>query len=198
MFHFPLTFKFRLFTIGQQVTVTDSNGQVVCYIKQKAFRLRESVTVFRDTSQQQIVGKIEANRIIDWSARYTFTDADGRPFGAVGRQGMRSLWRSHYDIFSDHESRDSSMSIQEESVMIRVLDNLLGQVPILNFFTGFLFHPSYLIATKEGTPVARLAKKAAFFEGVFELEKRGEMTPERELEVLLSCLMMVLLERNRG
>ncbi|HEX8310521.1 MAG TPA: hypothetical protein VF614_04330, partial [Chthoniobacteraceae bacterium] len=78
MLRFPLTFTFKIIAIAPQLTVVDSAGEEVCYIRQKAFKLRESVTVFRNSSQQQIVGKIEADRIIDWSARYTFHDAEGQ------------------------------------------------------------------------------------------------------------------------
>ncbi len=195
---FPLDFRFRLFTIAPQITVTDSAGSEVCYIKQKAFKLRESVTLYRDSSQSTLLGKIEADRIIDWSARYTFHDADGKPFGAVGRSGARSLWRSHYDIFDGASSKQSAMSIQEESVMKRMLDGLLGQIPVLGMFTGYFLNPTYKITTTDGQLVARLRKKASFLDKHFQLEKLADLTAEQELEILLSCLMMTLIERNRG
>jgi uncharacterized protein YxjI len=198
MFQFPLAFRFRNFTLGEQIVVTDAADREVCYIKQKAFRLRESVTVFRDQSEQQIVGKIESDRILDWSARYIFFDAEGRPFGAVGRRGARSLWRTHYDIFSNPQSREASMSIEEESVLTRMLDGLVEQIPVIGMFSGYLFHPAYAIRSREGTTVARLRKRAALLEGRFTLEKLTELSDEQELEILLSVLMMALLERHRG
>ncbi|MDB6172757.1 MAG: hypothetical protein JWL59_2068 [Chthoniobacteraceae bacterium] len=198
MLRFPLDFRFRLLTLAPQITVTDSAGSEVCYIKQKAFKLRESVTVFRDSTQGAILGKIEADRIIDWSARYTFQDAEGQPFGAVGRRGARSLWRSHYDIFDSATSNRASMSIQEESVMMRMLDNVLGEIPILGMFTGYFFNPSYAVVSAEGVLVAKLRKRASFLDKHFTLEKLADLTSEQELEILLSCLMMTLLERHRG
>ena len=198
MLRFPLTLRFRHFTISPQLRVTDAGDQEVCFVKQKAFRLKESVTVFRDSSQSHVLGKIEADRIIDWSARYTFTDPEGRPMGAMGRRGAKSLWRAHYDIFANARSNEAAMTIQEESVLVRMLDSLLGEIPILGIFTGFFFHPTYVIARANGTPVARVHKRRALLEGRFTLERLGELTDEEELEVLLSCLMMVLLERSRG
>ncbi len=198
MLRFPLDFRFKILTLAPQITVTDSTGSEVCYIRQKAFKLRESVTVFRDSTQGAILGKIEADRIIDWSARYTFQDPDGQPFGAVGRRGARSLWRSHYDIFENATSQQASMSIQEESVMMRMLDNVLGEIPILGIFTGYFFNPTYAILNAEGVLVARLRKRAAFLDKFFTLEKFADLSAEQELEILLSCLMMTLLERNRG
>lgn len=38
----------------------------------------------------------------------------------------------------------------------------------------------------------------AFLEGKFQMEKLSELTPEEEIRVLLSLVMMTLLERARG
>lgn len=198
MFRFPLQFHFPLLTLAPSISVTDAQGAQVCYVRQKLFRLKEDITVYRDSSKQIAIGTIKADRIIDWSARYTFTDANGQPFGAMGRRGAKSLWRAHYDIFSTVGSNVVSMTIQEENPFTKVFDSLLGQIPILGIFTAFLFHPRYIIKTSDGAEVARITKKAALLEGRFFLEKLGETTNEQELEILLSCLMMLLLERRRG
>ena len=198
MLKFPLELRFRNFALTRQIVVTDASGGEICFVKQKAFRLKESVALFRDSSQQTPLGSIEADRVIDWSARYTFTDTSGRPFGAVGRRGMRSLLRAHYDIFSDSTSNAVSMTIQEESVMVRILDSFISQIPVLGMFSGYFLHPTYAVKRANGTLVARLRKRAAFLEGRFTLEREGELSGEEELEVMLSCLMMTLLERSRG
>jgi hypothetical protein len=198
MLRFPLTFTFKIIAIAPQLTVVDSAGEEVCYIRQKAFKLRESVTVFRNSSQQQIVGKIEADRIIDWSARYTFHDAEGQAIGAVGRRGAKSLFRAHYDIFTDPTSRDAGKTIEEESVAVRLLDHLVSQIPVVGMLSGLVFHPSYAVKGKDGTVVARLKKQSALLEGKFQLEKLADLSEQEEFQVLLSCLMLTLLERGRS
>lgn len=198
MFQFPLDVRFKIMTLAPQIVVTDASGGEVCYIKQKAFKLKESVTVYRDATQSAVLGTISADRVLDFSARYIFQDAEGKPFGAVGRRGMKSLWRSHYDIFDKADSKTVAMTIEEESVLVRMLDGVAASVPVVGVFSGYLFHPSYAVKTADGRLVARLRKKAAFLEGAFQLEQHGELTNEQELEILLSCLMMTLLERQRG
>lgn len=198
MLRFPLELRFRNFALTRQIVVTDATGGEVCFVKQKAFRLKESVALYRDSSQQTPLGSIEANKVIDWSARYTFTDASGRPFGAVGRRGMRSLLRAHYDIFTDSTSDAVAMTIQEESVMVRLLDGFVSQIPVVAMFSGYFLHPTYAVRRADGTLVARLRKRAALLEGRFTLEKEGDLSGEEDMEVMLSCLMMALLERNRG
>jgi len=44
----------------------------------------------------------------------------------------------------------------------------------------------------------RLTKQAAFFEGRFQIDKLTDLTPREELNLFLSFLMLVLLERRRG
>lgn len=195
--NYPLSFRFKLLALSPQIYVEDAAGQTVCYVKQKLFRLREKVEVHTDDTRQQLLCTIGADRIIDWSARYTFRDAAGNDIGAVGRRGMRSLWSAHYDIFGPGSSTPI-FSIREENPMAKLLDGFLGEIPIVGILTGFLFHPKYLASRIDGTPVMRLTKQAAFFEGRFQLEKLADTSDGEEMAIILSYLMMNLLERKRG
>jgi len=78
------------------------------------------------------------------------------------------------------------------------MDSFLGDIPILGMFTGYFFHPRYLASRAGGPPAVRLTKQAAFFEGRFQIDKLTDLTPREELNLFLSFLMLVLLERRRG
>jgi hypothetical protein len=65
-------------------------------------------------------------------------------------------------------------------------------------FTGYLFHPAYLVSRPDGTVIMRLEKQPAFFEGRFIVHKQAELNQEDEVRALLSLIMMILLERSRG
>ena len=78
------------------------------------------------------------------------------------------------------------------------MDSILGGIPILGLATGYLFHPKYLSTRTSGQPAMRLTKQAAFWEGRFMIEKLGELSPREELNLILSYLMLVMLERKRG
>jgi hypothetical protein len=90
------------------------------------------------------------------------------------------------------------MTIHEEKGWVKVVDALVGEVPILGMFTGYMFHPAYLVTRLDGTVVMRLEKKPAFLEGKFDIESKMPLEPREEQMVLLSLLMMVILERGRG
>ena len=193
--NYPLHLSFKILALARQLSVTDAGGNLVYYVKQKAFKLKEAVTVFADAEQTQTLYSINANKMLDFSARYTFTDPQGRVLGSVKRQGMKSLWKAHYDVL---DGETPVMTIKEENPWTKVLDSLVGEIPILGMFTGYLFHPAYLITRQNGAVVMRLEKQPAFFEGKFVLQKQGEMERVEEERALLSLLMMILLERHRG
>jgi len=192
---YPLHLTFKLVALAPQVYVRDAHGNTVAYIKQKLFKLKESVTVFGDERQTQPLYHINADRVIDFSARYRFTDEVGRELGSVKRRGMRSLWRAHYDIY---ERDNVVMTIREENAWTKVIDNVVGEIPVIGWFTGYFLNPTYLVSRADGALAMRLRKKPAFLESQFDIERVASLTEDEERRALLSLMMFLLLERARG
>lgn len=193
---YPLNLSFKILAMAPQISVTNRHGKCVFYVKQKLLKLKESVTVFADAEQTEALYHLNADQVIDFSARYHFTDADGSTVGAVQRRGMKSIWRAHYDIVDGNRT---VLQIREENPWVKVADSLLGEVPIVGLFTGYLFHPAYIVTKAGDIPVMRLEKQPALLEKKFTISKQQiELAPHEETQVLLSLLMMVLLERRRG
>jgi hypothetical protein len=194
--NFPLDLRFKILAIAAQMYVRDSGGRVICYVKQKAFKLKEDVTVFGDEAQTRPLYRIRADRVIDFSAQYRIEDMTGREIGTIKRRGMRSFWRSHYEV---ERGGQPVLTIQEENPWVKVADGFFTEIPILNLFSGYLFHPAYGVTRVDSGAVALRAKKqAAFLEGRFRVEATGPMSEDDERLGVLSILMMLLLERARG
>ena len=193
--NFPLDLSFKKIALSPQVKVSDASGRVVLYTKQKAFKLKEAVTVFADVEQTRPLYTINADRVLDFNARYTIADTAGRPLGAIARKGRKSLWRAQYEVT---DGGGQPLTIQEENGWVKVGDALFGEIPLLGIFSGYLFNPSYLLTNAAGAPLMRLPKQPAFMEGKFRVEKLAEMGEQDETRAVLSFLMMVLLERRRG
>jgi len=193
---YPIYLTFKLIAIANQIYVKDANGQSLGYVEQKLLKLKEQVSVFRDDTQAELLYEIKADRILDFSARYNFTDASGARIGSIGRRGMRSIWKAFYEIFD--ENGNNIFVIREEKGWIKVLDGIIGELPLVGFLTGMFLNPSYIVSTPDGRPVARLQKEPAFFEGKFRLDNLEQLGTAEEKRILLSVLMMTLLERHRG
>ena len=190
---FPLTLRFKILAIASQIEVTDADGHVVCYVKQKLFKLKEKISVFANKSQTDLLAEIGADRILDFSAAYTFTRPDGTAFGSVRRRGLKSLWKAHYDVF---DGERKAFEIGEANPWAKLVDGFIGDIPVVGILSNYLFHPKYEVRRTDGTVCYTLTKQPAFFEGVFKLE---EVEPsEADMVVLMSLLMMTLLERERG
>lgn len=193
--NYPLQLTFKMFALTRQVSVTDAQGNLIFYVKQKAFKFKDAVNIFADEQQTQQLYQINADKVMDFSARFYFTDRNGQQLGSVKRQGMKSLWKARYDIFA---GESQVMLISEENPWTKVFDALFAEIPIVGMFTGYVFNPTYQVAHTNGAVLMRLVKQASFFGRSFSIEKQAEMPPEEETRALLSLLMMVLLERRRG
>jgi uncharacterized protein YxjI len=196
MMNFPLTLNFKKIALAPQISVTDGAARLLFYVKQKAFKLKEAVTVFGDVEQTQPLYTINADRVLDISARYHINDMSGFGLGTLQRQGMRSIWRAHYEIM---RGGGTVMHIREENPWIKVGDAVFGEIPILGIFSGYVFNPAYLVTRADnGQVLMRVQKEKAFLEGKYTITKSGEVSENDERLAILSVLMMTLLERARG
>lgn len=197
MYQFPLTMSFKKIALAPQITVRDNAGTTLMYVKQKLLKLKEEITVFTDANQTSELYKIHADRIIDFSAKYHFTDAQTQAtLGAVKRQGRRSLWSARYDIFDTNNF--ASLHITEDSAMVKVMDALFGEIPIIGLLSGYVFNPTYSVLREDGSKVVSIKKKPALLESEFIIDEVEDIKDAAEINVILSIIMMTLLERSRG
>ncbi|MBN1311012.1 MAG: hypothetical protein JXB30_06295 [Anaerolineae bacterium] len=195
---YPLQMSFKIMALAPQIFIRDGGGRDIFYVHQKLFKLKEDIGVFRNSSKTNQIFSIKADRIIDFSARYNFTDSNGISLGAIKREGMRSIWKASYGIFGDGEQ--ITHYIKEDNAMVKVIDAIFGEIPILGIFAGYFFNPSYtLYQSGTETPVMQIIKQPSFFEGKFEIARLAEPANDtEEARLLLSIMMMTLLERSRG
>lgn len=195
-FIFPLSFKFRIGTLHNDFTATDVSGNTIAYVKQKLLKLKEEINVFSDESQTTLLYQIKADKWLDFNTSYKFIKPDETSLGRVCRRGWKSIWKASYELYDETDKQD--LLIQESNPWTKVFDSLLGEIPILNFFTGYLFNPSYHVARPDGTVVCIFKKESSFFGRHFTLSQESEFEDGEEERVKLGVMMMALLERNRG
>jgi hypothetical protein len=200
MFPYPLHLTFKVWTLSpNRISIKDDSGNVLLVLRQKAFKLKEVINIYRDEELTQPVYEIRADRIIDFSARYSFSDTAGNDIGSIKRQGLRSIWRARYDIFDNTNTTSPSLIIQEENPWVKVIDSLLCEIPVVGLFSGYFFNPSYTIGRPDSNNVVmRIEKKPGFLSRHFVIKMVDRLDDREELRAVLSMLMMILLERNRG
>lgn len=195
---YPLTLKFRLIALAPRINVVDSKGNEIFYIEQKVFALKEAVNIFNNAKEKKLLFTLKADSIIDFGARYRFHNTHKKLIGSVQQEGMRSLFRGSYIIFDEHDH--ATYKVTQSNPWISVLDSVLNIIPFAEFVTGFILNPAYQITTNDQKEtVLTMKKKPSFFEAQFSIDSSSKsLTEEKELLVLLSLLMIVQLERNRG
>mgnify|MGYP003589286115 FL=1 len=193
---FPLQLTFKITTFSNDFLAFDANGNTVAYVRQKMLKIFEEVQVYSDDSRSELNYTIRANKWLDFSATYTFTNKTGMEIGRIVRKGWASLWKSHYEIMDERQQQD--LLVREENPWAKVFDSILGEIPGLGMLTGYMFHPSYIVTRPDGTQVVRLKKEPSFFGRKFTIDKLATFESGEEERILLGLMMLILLERQRG
>lgn len=201
-YKYPLRLNFRLIALAPKISIKDASDTEILYVEQKVLALKEAVKVFNNAKDKKLLYTMQANQIIDFGATYVFRDAqNNREIGSIQQEGMRSLFQASYIVMDTHQKH--VYTIVQSNPMIALLDSVLSIIPFAELFTGFILNPTYTIskASSKGDPKASILtmkKKPSFFESNFTLSKDSDVAEGDEILLLLSALMIVQLEKNRG
>ncbi len=193
---FPIKFRFKISTLANDFVAKDADDRTIAYVRQKMFKLKEDIVIYNDESKSQENYRIKANKWLDFSAAYSFFDSKEVEFGKIARKGWRSIWKASYEIIDENEQ--IQFHVKEENAWVKVFDALLGEIPLLGIFTGYLFNPSYIVTDKNERTVIRLKKMPSFFGREFEIEELLKVDENDYERIILGLMMMILLERRRG
>ena len=116
--------------LGAKFHIYNPAGDLIGFSKQKAFKLKEDIRVYRDESMETEWLHIGARSIIDFSASYDVTEPkSGRRMGTLKRAGMSSLFRDKWLVFDEDEQQIGE--IVEDSMFLslvrRFATNLIPQ-----------------------------------------------------------------------
>ncbi len=194
----PLQFHFKIFTPSNDFSVLDADGREVAYTRQKIFKLKDEVEVFRTSARRTLLYRMLADRIIDFNACYRIVKRNEAgmetELGSIRRDGMRSLWRIRYQIYgADGLQR---YEVREKNPWVALVDSLVGEIPVIGLLSGYFLQPSYWVSDEAGQVVYVLDKQPSLMERRFALRKTGAAGDD-EL-VTLSLMMLMLLERSNG
>ncbi len=193
---YPVDLKFKISTLSNDFVASDATGKVIAYVRQKMFKLREAVTVYSDESRSSALYTIKANKWLDFSAAYAMMNQHGEVIGKVARKGWKSIWKAEYHIIDNQDQ--TRFTIRERNAWTRMADNVVGDIPVLGLFTGYLFHPVYDVTDQQGNVVMMLKKEPSMIGRRFKLSQVEKVPEDDDTRILLGLMMMILLERQRG
>lgn len=119
---------FKLF--GSNLRVYDPGGNLVLFVHQKAFRIREDIRIYTDELKSHEILTIQARQIIDFSAAYDVTDTmSGVKIGALRRKGWSSILRDSWEVLDAHDIPIAKVTEDNMTLAMvrRLLVNLIPQ-----------------------------------------------------------------------
>ena len=102
-------------------------GAVLCWVKLKAFKLKEDIGVFRDAGRTQPLLNIKARQILDFSAAYDVVDMrSGEKVGVLRRKGLKSILKDEWEILDAHD-RPLGV-VKEDSLLLAMVRRFLSNI----------------------------------------------------------------------
>ena len=177
------TLKRQVFALTGKLRFYNPQDQVVIYVEQKMFRLREDIRVYGDESKSQEILLIQARSIIDFNTAYDVIDtASGQKVGTLRRRGWRSMTRDEWEVLDGNDQVVGMLF--EDSVWMALLRRLL---------LGSLLPQNYDMTIGE-TRVADLRQKFTFFgyEMIIDFSMDQNRILDRRLGIAAATLMAII------
>lgn len=191
---FPLDIKFHIATFSNDFSVTDANNQPLFYVREKMLSWRDVIKVYRDSSKKEELYHLRSNKLIDFQQTFTITDANGNIVGKARRKTLKSFWTATFHIYDANDNH--LYTIKERSGFVRMMDGIVGEIPVISFFSGYIFNPKYVLTNLNDTEFMEVSKEPSFFGRKFKLNQF--QTSNNDSLLILSFMMMLISDRNRG
>lgn len=98
---------FKIFGAGFHIY--DEAGNAIAYTHQKAFRLRENITLYADESRADPMLTIRTDSVLDFSGSYDVATPDGLVIGTLRRKGMKSSFMRDEWLIYTGEGREHAV-----------------------------------------------------------------------------------------
>ena len=191
---FPFDIKFHVATLSNDFSVSDANNQPIFYVREKMFSWRDVIKVYHDSSKKEELYQLRSNKIIDFQQTFTIADANGNTIGKARRKTFKSFWTATFHIYDANDNH--LYTIKERSGFTRMMDGMVGEIPVLGFFSGYIFNPKYVLTDLNGKEYMEASKEPSFFGRKFKLNQFN--SSEDDSLFVLSFMMMLISDRNRG
>jgi len=200
-----LEFRRKLIVFaGAKIDVTDqASGQLVGFIKMKAFKLKEDIRLFVDSSMSQELLTIKARQIIDFGATYDVYDPpSGAKMFSLRRKGLRSSFVRDKWIILDPQ--ENEYGYYEEAGPLALLRRYTGWIPIFGGLVELIFFfltiDYELYVTTSGQPqlAATMTRRKNPFVIKYETDaSSGEINIDNRV-IVAAATMLTIIEVSKN
>jgi uncharacterized protein YxjI len=177
--------KRQVFALTGKLRFYNPQEQLVLFVEQKMFRLKEDIRVYGDESKTQEVLLIQARNIIDFNAAYDVVDvALNQKVGTLRRKGWSSMVRDEWEVL------DAS-----DQVIGRLFEDSVGQALLRRLLLGSLLPQNYDMTLGEAR-VADLRQRFNLF--AYNMDIDFTMDPARRLDRRIGIAAATLLAIIEG
>lgn len=118
--------------VGNNFRIYDPAGQLVAFVNQKGFRLKEDIRVYADESATREVMVIQARQIMDFSAAYDIWDSTTQTkIGAMRRKGWNSIIRDEWEVLDPMDQVIGTLI--EDSIALALVRRFLSALVPQNY-----------------------------------------------------------------
>lgn len=186
--------NFKKIALANKVSIHDSSGTLISYSHQKLLKLKEQILFFTDEQKTRQIAEVNANKVIDFNVKLTLTDEQGNATYSLVRHGRKSIWKANYDIID--AAGNIIVHINEKNPMVKVLNTLVGEIPLMGLVTGYILNVKYAVSDPQGNEIVELKKEPAFLESNYSVLSAQQGT--LELPILQLIAVMLMRERYRS
>jgi len=181
--------KRQVLALTGKLRFYNPNDELVLYVEQKMFRLREDIRVFGDESKTQELLLIQARNIIDFSAAYDVIEAaNGQKVGALRRKGLKSMFRDEWEVL---DAADQPIGM--------LFEDSVGQALLRRFLLGSLLPQNYDLTIGEQR-VADLRQKFNLFgyQMILDFSMDTANKLDRRLGIAAGVLLAIIEGKQRS
>jgi hypothetical protein len=137
-----------------EATIDGKEGKLVAFAEQERFSFKEKIHFYNDTSKQQEIFVLRAEKVLDVHGRYFVEDPRGSILGVFQKVFKKSLIRSTWQALD--KTGNPHLTISESSLAMAIVRRLYGFLPIpfidiiLDAFFAFFIRYHFSFQDKEG------------------------------------------------
>lgn len=171
---------------GGEIRIFDeSRKTLLFFVKQKAFKLKEDITVYGDEDKTREILKIQARSIIDFSAAYDIKDARTyEKVGALRRKGMKSLLQDTWEILNI-----------TDNVIGMVQEDNMGMAILRRFLTNLI--PQKFRILMDNKPVGILKQTFNPFVPQFEIDFSNDVSNKLDRRLGIGAVILLQIIEGR-